>query len=405
MDTFAKRLLTVVGALLLIVYVGYQFFLVAYSPVKLETAIAYSEYETVDTDGLIIRSETTVSLNNEGFVYYVVENGSRVSKGGRIADIYADEQSAAIQKNQQELDEMIAELENIQEQGQNGRTNLNVINTQLRKLQSELIAKTSSPSFSDMDALSASLLSVMNKQQITIGRISDFDERIAQLKAQRDQLSVTGTRSSVFSPVAGYFVNNIDGYENAFSIDTVASMTVEDINNAMQGEATSEEGYIGKVVGSYEWYLACVVPSQKITQLALDSTVKVRLPFVSGDPIPVTIVAENRDRDGNVAIILRCDYMSAELSSIRKEQVQILVKEHSGLRVPDEAVHFNENGEAGVYVQEGNMIAFRRIQVLYHSETENYSICAVTEDDDYLKLYDDIVTEGKNLYDGKIVHG
>ncbi|MGN0171278.1 MAG: HlyD family efflux transporter periplasmic adaptor subunit [Acutalibacteraceae bacterium] len=405
MDTFAKRLLTVIGALLLIVYVGYQVFLVAYSPVKLETAISYSEYETVDTDGLIIRSETMVPMNKDGFVYYVAENGSRVSKGGRIADIYANEQDAVAQKNQQKLDQMIEELENIQEQGQNGRTNLNVINTQLRKLQTELIAEVSSPSFSDIDGLFSDLLSVMNKQQITIGRVSDFSERIAQLKAQRDQLSAAGALASVTSPVAGYFVNSIDGYENTVSVDSVLSMTTTDINNVMQEEAAPETGYIGKVVGSYEWYLACVVPSQKMAQLALDSTVKVRLPFVSGDPIPVTIVAENRDRDGNVAVILRCDYMSAELSDIRKEQVQILVKEHSGLRVPDEAVHFNENGEAGVYVQEGNMISFRRIQVLYHSETENYSICAAVDDDGYLKLYDDIVTEGKNLYDGKIVHG
>lgn len=104
-----------------------------------------------------------------------------------------------------------------------------------------------------------------------------------------------------------------------------------------------------------------------------------------------------------MAVVFCCDYMSAELSDIRLEQVQILVKQHSGLRVPDEAVQFNEAGEAGVFVQEGNMIKFKRIQVKYHSNKENYSICAVVEEDGYLQVFDDVVMEGKNLYDGKIV--
>jgi hypothetical protein len=34
---------------------------------------------------------------------------------------------------------------------------------------------------------------------------------------------------------------------------------------------------------------------------------------------------------------------------------------------------------------------------------EDYSICEEVLEDNYLQVYDDIVIEGKNLYDGKIV--
>ena len=34
---------------------------------------------------------------------------------------------------------------------------------------------------------------------------------------------------------------------------------------------------------------------------------------------------------------------------------------------------------------------------------EDYIICTQEADDGYLKLYDKIVTEGKDLYEGKVV--
>lgn len=406
METFVKRLLTVIAGILLLIYVGYQVFMAAYSPVKLETVELYDEYETVDTQGLIIREETLIPRSRDGFVYYNIENGSRISKDGCIADLYPGQEAAVTQQKINELTAEIEQLESIQEQGQNTRTNLEIITTQLKKMQTEVIAASSQPSVIGIDGLAADMLAVMNKQQITIGRVTDFEARIATLTAERNALLQAGTVQTdpVYSPTAGYFVNAVDGLESVIDVETVTSVTTEEIRAAMETVPTVDSsGYIGKVIGSYEWYLVCVVPASQMTGLALDGRVQIRLPFVSNDTIPVTLVAENRDRNGDMAVVFCCDYMSADLSDIRTEQVQIIVEKHSGLRVPDEAVQFNEAGEAGVYVQVGNMIVFKRIRVEYHSNKEDYSICAVVDESGYLKVYDDVVIEGKNLYDGKIV--
>ncbi len=406
MGTFLKRLLMLIGALLLFVYMGYHIFMSAYSPIKTDIAIMYDEYETVDTTGLVVRNETLIPLTQQGFVYYIAENGSRVSKDGKIADLYASQEAAVAKQQLRSLDAEIAQLQTIEEQGQNNRTNLDIINTQLYKAQAAVIDEMSEPHMSQIDTLSADLLALMNKQQITIGRATSFEARLSELTSQRAALAAQDAdpMSSVYSPMAGYFVNTVDGLESVINADTIASITTDQIRHAMETEPTVDNTrYIGKVVGSYEWYLVCVLPAEEMTRLPMDSTVRLRLPFVSNETIPVTVVAENRDRDGNMAVVFRCDYMSAELSDIRLEQVQVLVKQHSGLRVPDEAVRFNDKQEAGVFVQEGNVIRFRRIRVAYHSEHEDYSICEVVNEDNYLQVYDDIVIEGKNLYDGKIV--
>ncbi len=408
MDTFAKRVLTVLAALLLLFYVGYHVFMSVYSPLTLQTAELYDEYETIETEGIVVRRETMIPAPKSGYAYYVAENGSRVAKDGKIVDLYKNQDSALSQQRIKELDEEITRLRSIQDQGQNNRTNLSIISTQLKNIQAQLIAEMSSPHYTQMEELSAELLSLMNKQKITVGKEHDFSQRIAELTAERNSLESINTTpvSSITSDVAGYFVNSVDGYESLLDTETVDQLTAEDIREAMSYTAEVDQSqYIGKVVSGYEWYLACVVSAEHIVQLTNNTTLRVRLPFTSSDIIPVTVVAENRDRNGDIAIILRCDYMSAELSDIRIEQVQLLVEQHSGLRVPDEAIRFNDDQESGVFVQEGNILYFRRIQVVYHSDKESYSICAVIDDKSYLQMYDDIVLEGKDLYDGKIVSG
>ena len=61
----------------------------------------------------------------------------------------------------------------------------------------------------------------------------------------------------------------------------------------------------------------------------------------------------------------------------------------------------------GVYVLHGNELKFREIITLY--ETDEFVLCDTDEENEALfssttiKLYDKIVTEGTDLYAGKIV--
>lgn len=407
METFAKRVLTIVAGLLVLVYVGYHIFMATYSPVEVHTVELYDEYETIDTEGLVLRSESLIPAQETGFVYYITENGTRVAKGGAIADVYADAESAAAHQHIEELNEEIEQLKTIQAQGENGRANLDLITNQLKNMQKELIFEASSPCFYELDEMADEMLVLMNKQQITIGTTVDYTARIDQLTAERNALMQNDPKPTgeVRSPIAGYFVSTVDGFEQPVKDEDVKTMTVDEVREAMAREPSVDASqYIGKVVGGYEWYLVCVVSSDDLAHLSVDSMVRLRLPFVSNDTIPVTVMSLNRNRDGEVAAVFRCDYMSSDLSDIRMEDVQILVEQHSGLRVPDEAVQFNDAQEAGVFILEGNVIKFRRIQVLHHSEQGSFSICAVVDDKQYLQLFDDIVMEGKNLYDGKIVN-
>ena len=405
MDTFLKRLITVLVALFLLVYVGFQAYQILNTTIEVETVGSYKVYETIETKGVAIRNETVVSQGADGYLFYTTENGGRVAKNGAIARVFPSENDAFLQQQLDLLDEEIETLRAINAQGTSDRANLSGINKQISRAWMAAVEGAQSPAFLNMPELRSDLLALLNKQQITIGRVENFNDRLATLTSARDALagSFSKSTSEIRSPIAGYFVSRIDGYESMLTVEQAADMTPEDVSRALTEPSAGAASGIGKVVGYYEWYLACVLPVEQASQIKEGTELTVRLPFVLNQAIPVRVTATNKDREGQVAVIFESSQMSKELSSIRIEQVQIQLKEYEGLRVPDEAIQFNDNQETGVYVRVGNALVFKRIKVLYHSEHDRYSICEQTDESGYLKLYDNIVVGGKDLYDGKII--
>ena len=405
MNGFVRRLLTALCALLLIVYVGYQVFVATYTSVSYETAVSYSVYDLLDVQGIAVRNEQILPSSEDGYLYYTLKNGDRVSSGGTIAAVYESEQDAALYEQITRIDKELETLRILQRQGTASKTNLDAINAQIRQKQSAVAAAGASGETDGLRETREELLELLNRKQIAVGKVADFSARIAALAEKRSALYAQYTAASrtVQSPLAGYFVSRVDGYENLLSYPSASLMTVDTVRTAINTTpAVSEGAYVGKVVGDYEWYLACIVPTEKLSLLSVGGSQDIKLPFVSGSTIPVTVEAVNKSGD-EAAVILRCGYMSEALSSARCEQVQLLLTEYTGLYVPDEALHFNENKEAGVYVRVGNLLRFRRVDILYYSENGKYAICSAEEREGYLSLYDDMAVEGKDLYDGKLV--
>lgn len=405
-NTFIRRLLLVLVALFLIVYVAYQVYQTVYSPITIEIARSYSAYDTIDIEATVIRDETVVDSSVNGYLYYVCEDGDRVAKNGTIAYIYASQKDAMDRQQISRLDAEIAALEETPTQGSAGMMSLELLGKQRRTLLSQLIEDGGKLSYHDLAAKRASLLALTNKWQVIVGKEKDFSGRIAALKQQREDLARSSgqVKGTVTSPIAGYFVSQVDGYENSLSYHKITAMTVADVQRIQSNTATVSGSSVGKIVGDYQWYFVCVLSAEEAGKLSVDQNLTILLPFVSSTAVPVTVAALNHDRDGNVAAAFRCSYMSDRLASIRREEVAIRVREYAGLYVRDAALRFNDAQEPGVYIRVGDTIYFRKVEVVYHDENGRFSVCKQRDEKDYLQLYDDVVVSGRGLYDGKIIH-
>ncbi len=405
MNPIVKRVLAFAAAALLLVYIGYQGYMILVTPIKTETVFRATAYQTLETKGIVYRDETVLTESPKGYLFYTVQNGGRVSRRGKIADVFASQQDALKQQELDRLDEEIASLSSINAQGISNRANLTAINQQIGDTWLSVTASAQAKEIVDMQSLRARLQTLLNKQQLTIGRVANFDERLNALRAERKSLAASfqAATSRVNAPVAGYFISQLDGYENLCGTKGVTDLTVGKVQDVLGTTPPSAPAGIGKIVEDYEWYLACVLPIAQAAELKVDALLEVRMPFVTSEVIPMQVEAINKDTTGNAALVLKCTRMDQALSTARVEQVEIRLQQFNGIRIPDSAIHFNEQQDPGVYVQAGNVLDFRRIRVLHHDAAESYTVCEITDEKGYAKLYDKIVVKGEDLYDGKLV--
>ena len=405
MKRFLKKGGTFLLSVILLAYVLLQLYPLLYSPITSETVYTYSAYETLNVDCVAVRNETTVPLNTSNYVFYTVQNGTRVANGGLIAELYGNKENALAKQELEEIDQEIADLKEIETLGAGGVAGLSILNTQIERTMAQVVQAGSAASVDELHDLRRNLLGFFNKKQTVTGKVKDFSERLKTLQNQRaaTEAKYKAALGTVRAPIAGYFVDRIDGLEGILSVENVEQMTTDNIKTALSTKLNADsKSYAGKIVSDYAWYIGCVVPGTYTTTLAVGKQLKVRLPLVTEEQLPVKVVGCNRDENGDLAVIFECVNMSEPLSAIRKESMEILLVEHSGLRVPKRAITTNTAGEVGVYIRSGDIVRFRKIEQKY-SDAADFVICESSEEDGYLRMYDDIITEGSNLYDGKLI--
>lgn len=400
-----RTIVTAVLVLAILGYVGYQAYRSIYSDVTTELAVSHSVFESIETEGLVYRSETVITAVKSGEPYYTIENGTRVAKHSVIASVYANADSGRIDQQIEEIDNQIAAFRTIMADAGSGRLSLSMINEQSKKVLLDLVHNSDAGLLNDVDGYSFDILSLISKKALVTGNEVDFSAKIKELEQTKAKLKQTYQKpiSKVSAPVAGYFADRVDGLEGELGVDGLSKLTTDTLAAQMALQPQSDISACGKIVSGYEWYMACIVPDTYYNVLGVGRTLTVRMSFVLDESIPVTVYACNKDNKGNMAVVFRCDQMSAELSTIRKEAVEIQLVEHTGLKVPKQAIVVDENQQVGVYIRSGNVVAFRKIEQLY-SQPADYVVCRVVNEDGYLEMYDDIIVNGRDLYDGKIIH-
>ncbi len=400
-----QTLITILLCCVVVFYIGFQSYRSIFSHVDTELAIIHSVFESIETEGLVYRTESVVSESNSGYAYYAIENGTRVAKNSVIASVYGDADSGRIEQEMEQIDQQIAAFKSIQADASSERITLDVINQQTQNSIYRLIQNTETGNFDGLDTAQFDILSLLSKKQIVTGKSVDLSAKIKELETKKASLKSQyhAPKSKIYAPVAGYFADRADGFESILKIDDLEKLSVENLQKHMQSEPSADATVGGKIVSGYEWYMACIVPESYYNVLGVGKTLSLRMSFVLDESVPATVYACNKDNNGNLAVVFRCDYMSAELSTIRKEKVEVQLVEHTGLKVPKRAIVIDENQQAGVYIRSGNVVAFRKIEQQF-SEPADYVICKEIIEDDYLRMYDDIIVGGRDLYDGKIIH-
>ena len=111
---------------------------------------------------------------------------------------------------------------------------------------------------------------------------------------------------------------------------------------------------------------------------------------------------EYSEEGDEAVVILSCDEMSEYISSARYYSANIIFNSYDGLKISKDSLRMKDE-QKGVYIRMGNQIVFKKVDILY--EADGYVISKKgLPDSSYLRIYDEIVVGGKNLYDGKHIN-
>ena len=373
-----------------------------YMPVKTENAVFYTANDGFKITGHIIRGETLITTNADGVLHFVTPDGSRVAKGGVVANIYNSESASITVSQMDVLKAQIKDIEDILSYNDIEAANLELINSKIANALSDVIFSSAGGNYSEMEEFTENLLSANNRKQVALGVTTGLSERLATLKAELERLTATlpAVKGNITAKESGYFVSKADGYENVLTTEDLNKITPEFLSSAKPQNIDSN--VIGKIVSDYEWYVAATVSINDSLKYKEGQELKL-LTTVKSSPTLLTTVKQVNisETEEKAVIIFACSDMNSELATVRTGNMTVVNKEYSGLRIPKKALRVVKS-QKGVYVQNGMQINFVPVDVVYRNDS--YIICKKqNENGNYLKLYDKVVVKGKNLYDGKII--
>lgn len=395
---FVKILLVV----LVVVFVLHQLNSSVYKPITTENVGYYEAVEGLNITGVIMRGEYLVKCDTGGVYHYLIEDGTRVAKGGVIANIYDNENASITMSEIEELNAQISDINDLQNYNNQQAADLKLINNRVDGAVDELIRGSSYGNYADMHTISDELLSSLNRRRMLTGEQTDFSANLSQLNKRLNELegNLPNAKGRVMASMSGYFSTSIDGYETVLDCSDLSAVTVDFLDN-MKPQAV-EGNVVGKIVSDYEWYIAAKVTINDSMKYKVGDQLTVRTFLRSNPELSVKVAAINISETANSAVVIfSCDQMSRELSSMRTGPMTVVNAVHEGLKVAKTALRVVDS-QTGVYVVTGITLDFVPVEVLYSNE--DYMICKQEQSNsEVLRLYDEVVVKGKKLYDGKIV--
>lgn len=406
-------------------YVFYQAGQVLFPPNTYETALLATVEDTVDAQGVLLFSESYVA--GDGTLGYLVDDGERVSAGTAVAEVYSDASQAGLRQQLTQINDQIELLQKSQ----------NTTSAQLETLRKDrsaalynLMDSLDRSNYEDTADQKESYLLAQNKLWIVTGEVANFSDQIASLVQQASNVQAQlGNPTQITAPQTGYFIrSSSSGRLNAGMEDILALNTVDLKAYLDSSPEIALDGCAGKIVSGFTWYYAGICTAKQGEKLLgsdgkpLKASVQIRFPGQVETPLKAKVTEVTLDEESGLArFVLSCETINGDVLRLNKADAQIIIGESTGLRIRASAVHYlkddgseaegqGENYIPGVYVKYGNLARFCKIDPVDADHPQ-------VTDGDYLivlpsgtagsvsqvRLYDEIIVSGQNLYDGKLL--
>lgn len=406
-----KYIVTAILSILVIAYFIYHLFNGFSTKIETEAAFLTTKRETISLDAYILREETVLYSNSGGGVNYLYEDGEKVSKDSKIADIYSSAGGSGLTEKIIDIDRKINVLEKSNSDKNISSSDTQAIDKKINELFYVMRDKIETGNIEYALRKRDELLTLLNRRLVLVQAVGGYEDKIVLLQGERTNLttSMNDISETIYAKDSGYFYTMVDGYEDIFTVNNAQNMTLalfDEIISSPPKENTGDA--IGKLVTNYNWYVVCEITKEQNRSFTENGSYDIVFPYSASEELNMTLerIIAPTDSD-RVLLVFKTNVMPNGFNYLRKQEIEVVQSSYTGYKIPISSVRM-VNGVQGVYILSGNIVTFKEITPLL--EQNGYYIVkeqpTYLEDDEYYKkigLYDLVITKGTGLYDGKIV--
>ena len=457
-----KAIAAIVLAVVIVILTGLSLYSLATPPIKTQTAALAQYKDTVTAKMFAVREEKYVTAQPTGVPVSIVEDGERVAKEQPIAAYLEDEAKAKKYIELKNHESELLRYQNLVAQEHNMSTNIKIskVNSEADKAFSDAVNVVNGSDLRNIDEYLNAFNERITTKQILLNGNIDFSKQVEDLKSKVQSLKLqVGKINYVSAHDTGYYSSFADGYEYSIKPSQLQNLKCSDIKKLLKSKPDKvPTNNMGKIISGYNWYFVGVLSKSDALKLDLNQHIKIQCENASRGYIDAVVDFKGKPEKDGIPVVLKSDIMDSDISRLRIEDVQIVLNETEGLRVSKQAARVvkivngtkevtvtddetkqekkelvevtkvigNEENPAdieelknvtvksvtegvhGVYVLKRNTVEFRLLDTIYTGSDYLVSQYSADKQKDengipYLNLYDEIIVEGKDLEDGKVI--
>lgn len=416
-NALGTKLLMLAVTLALAAYFGVQGYLYFTDPLSTTLAYNYQVEESVSLSGYVARTERVLEDDASGLLRLQRSEGERVSRGGTVAAVYADQASLDRQAEIDALTTRIEQLEYAQEAALGSEVSLK-LDAQIMQSILDYRSSLAEDRLVKAEEHGGKLRNLVLKRDYTYSETEDLSGQITELRTQLKEVRAraAGSVRYITAPAAGLYSAVVDGYETVLTPESLEDMTPSRLT-AVRADSGVRSS-VGKLILGDTWYYAAVMSAGEAEELRENGgSLTLRFTKSVERDLPVELAFVGPEENGRAVAVFRGETYLSLLTLLRQQSAQVIFHTVEGIRVPKEALRIvtstaeNEDGipettqTTGVYCVVGMEARFKPVEVVYTGDNFVLVRSAAPADRENLRLRpgDEVIISANGLYDGKVL--
>lgn len=375
---------------------GYRYF---HRSVSVSVAYTGQVTDSLSVTGWVVRQETPLP-DTSGTLLRQVQEGEKVHAGQTVAMAYASKSALEVVSQLEDTELKLQQLQFARSSFLDSDAALKVdsdISDSILRLHIATADGDYATATQEMSAMKTAVL----KRSYSYESLEQIDQAIAQTRSDISSLQnqLSGA-TSVKTNVAGVYSGSTDGSEEALTPDFLTDVTPARLDALSTGSAVKSAG---KIITDNTWYFAANIPAQQARELQVGQEITLRLSKGLQQDTPAYVQSISAEEDGQVAVVLSCTRYISQVTLLRHQQGEILLREYKGIRVPSAALRMDEEGSLQLFCRLGAYVYSKPVDLVYRGD----GFCLVRSaqgaaDERILRQGDLVISTARALTDGMI---